>query len=77
LDNEKLCFKTQTRDFIENTIKPEYKNGQITDEVHVKNIFAISDFTKQFYEILSGGYLNFGVSQKLLNLHLKYSWCLG
>ena len=45
---------------------------------HIDNIKNISEFTaaSTFSFILNNGHLNFGVSQKLLNLYLKYLWCM-
>ena len=48
-------------------------NGTIK---HLKNIKAIISFTESTGSILTNGKLNFGVAQKLLNLYLKYHWCL-
>lgn len=47
----------------------------ISDEAHLKNIQSVSDFSNEYGDILTIGKLNFGVSQKLLNLYLKYLWC--
>nr|WP_315152436.1 hypothetical protein [uncultured Flavobacterium sp.] len=75
LDNDKSIFKTRTREFIENTLLIHYLNNEVTDELHIDNINKLSEFTKQFHDILHNGKLNFGVSQKMLNLYLKYLWC--
>lgn len=45
----------------------------ISEEIHVKNIQTISTFE---HKGLQNSHLNFGISQKLLNLYLKYLWCL-
>lgn len=73
-DTEKGEFKTKTRAFIENELLNHYSN-QVSDELHIENINKLSEFTKQFQNILQNGKLNFGVSQKMLNLYLKYLWC--
>ena len=44
---------------------------------HVLNLEGIVVFSEDWYDILNNGKLNIGVSQKLLNLVLKYYWCLG
>lgn len=46
---------------------------EISEEIHVKNIQSISLFK---HKCLQNSELNFGISQKLLNLYLKYLWCL-
>ena len=73
-DAEKGEFKTKTRAYIEMSLLSHYTNT-VSDEMHIENIYALSEFTKQFQNILQNGKLNFGVSQKMLNLYLKYLWC--
>lgn len=75
-DIDKQEFKIKTREFIEAKLLPQYNKKKITDTIHIKNISAFSDFTKKYSKILNGGKLNFGVSQKIFNLQLKYLWCL-
>ena len=76
-DEEKKKFKEATRNFIENTILPHYKDGKVNEENHVKYINELSDFTTSFATIFQKGRMNFGISQKMLNLYLKYQWCKG
>jgi len=74
-DSDKSLFKTKTREYIENTLLSHYLNNLVSDELHIDNINKLSVFTEQFHNILQNGKLNFGVSQKMLNLYLKYLWC--
>jgi hypothetical protein len=53
-------------------IAEQYK-AIVNEETHFENIIKVSQFTD---DCLTNGQLNYGVSQKLLNLHLKYLWCL-
>jgi hypothetical protein len=76
-DEEKKKFKTATRNFIENTILPHYKGGKVNEDNHVKYINELSDFTTSYSSIFQKGKMNFGISQKMLNLYLKYQWCKG
>ncbi|MEH6745827.1 MAG: hypothetical protein V7670_03225 [Maribacter arcticus] len=76
-NEEKKKFKDATRNFIENTILPHYKEGKVNEENHVQYITDLSDFTTGFSSIFQKGRMNFGISQKMLNLHLKYQWCKG
>jgi hypothetical protein len=70
-------FKIKTRDFIETILMPDYETGiTLTDSRHINNIYRLSEFTANYSPILNGERLNFGISQKLLNLYLKYLWCL-
>ena len=55
----------------------QYKTAKVTDAQHIDNIKALSDSTKKYSEIFNGGRINFGIAQKMLNLFLKYQWCLG
>lgn len=71
----KQDFKKATRQYIEKSVLPKYKRGKVKDEAHIASIQAISDFTSKYSKLLKGGKLNFGISQKLLNLYLKYLWC--
>lgn len=74
-DVQKGEFKLRTRSFIENSLLSHYLKNEVTDELHIDNINKLSCFTEQFLDILQNGKLNFGVSQKMLNLYLKYLWC--
>jgi len=74
-DNLKQDFKKATRQYIEKSVLPKYKRNNIKDEAHIASIQAISNFTSNYSKLLKGGKLNFGISQKLLNLYLKYLWC--
>ena len=53
-------------------IAAEYKNV-VGEARHIDNIIQIS---KIKHSALNNGSMNFGVSQKILNLYLKYLWCL-
>jgi hypothetical protein len=53
-------------------IAEQYKTI-VNEETHFENIIKVSQFTD---DCLTNGQLNYGVSQKLLNLYLKYLWCL-
>lgn len=76
-EEEKKKFKNATRNYIENTILPHYKPGKVSEENHVKHITELSEFTTEFHAIFAKGRMNFGISQKMLNLYLKYQWCKG
>jgi hypothetical protein len=75
---QKNEFRTSVRQFIETTLLPKYKEP-LTDEEHLKSIQQIIGYTtkSRYSELLSNGRFKFGVAQKLLNLILKYYWCLG
>jgi hypothetical protein len=76
LDSDKLKFRNHLKDFIINLSK-SYLHEPISEDQHIENIYQIREHSKIYKTILTNGELNFGVCQKLLNLYLKYLWCLG
>ena len=71
-ESDKESFKSALHSIITNITK-EYKKMEVSDEEHIKNIHSILPSIPKEYKTN----LNFGIAQKLLNLHLKYQWCLG
>lgn len=69
-------FRNQLKVYVSENILPQYKET-VSEEIHVANIQKIVSFSIQYASILNNGILNFGVAQKLLNLLLKYHWCIG
>lgn len=68
-------FREEIKKYIRQEIVPQYK--EIIDESkHIANIEKFTEWSKNFSTILKGGYLKLGVSQKLINLYLKYLWSL-
>ena len=74
VEKEKLAFRTALFKYV-NPISGKYK-VPVSDDVHIKNIEGVQAYSKEYAGILTNGQLNFGVAQKLLNLYLKYLWCL-
>jgi hypothetical protein len=72
---ERKEFRGKLRKFIEDKLIEQYLND-VTETNHVLNIIALSNYTNDFNSILKNGQINIGVCQKLLNLYLKYLWCL-
>jgi len=75
-EKEKKNLRTKLRLEIENEILSDY-NNEVSDEKHLENIKKIKRSSGDFSEILNNGSFSFGVAQKMLNLYLKYQWCLG
>ena len=73
---QKRKLKSHLRSFVENELLPIYNREDIQDQKHIANIYSLSDASTEFSQILTNGKINFGVSQKILNLYLKYKWCL-
>jgi len=76
LEKGKKDFKFMLKGYIDNTIVPSYNKGNISDDTHIENIKSVQQYTSNFDKLLTNGQFNFGISQKLLNLYLKYLWCL-
>lgn len=76
LEIEKVYFRKMLKGYLDNMINTKYQNP-VGEEEHIENIKRISHHTEINREILKNGKLIFGVSQKLLNLYLKYHWCAG
>ncbi len=75
-EKEREDFRKGLRIYIEDVIHPPYKK-QVGDKFHGANIISIIDYSRGFSKLLSNGELNVGTVQKILNLSLKYYWCLG
>lgn len=69
-------FKSELREYISNSLIPFYENTIVSEDTHIENIQLLSRYTEKYRDILREGKLNFGVCQKLLNLYLKYLWCI-
>lgn len=74
-EKERTYFRNMLKGYIEKIVLKEYKQP-VSDEEHIENIIGISNYTASFKEVLKAP-INVGISQKLLNLALKYYWCLG
>ncbi|MCL7752448.1 hypothetical protein [Polaribacter sp. Z022] len=73
-EKDRTNFRNMLQAYIEQTILKQYKQ-LVSDEEHIENIMNISSYTSSFKKILKAP-INIGISQKLLNLVLKYYWCL-
>lgn len=73
-EKERTYFRNMLQGYIQQTIIKKY-NQSVLDQEHLENIVRISNYTASFKEVLKGP-INIGISQKLLNLALKYYWCL-
>ncbi len=69
---------------IKDSIKDELKKiansyiKNISEEAHMKNIEHISQaITRNHSKKLKDGCLRIGTTQKLLNVYIKFLWCLG
>jgi len=70
-------FKRKVVDYIKDNLIPQYKE-KISEMRHLENIRNLIEYANKVDTGVLGenGY-KYGVAQKLLNLALKYYWCLG
>lgn len=69
-------FRKQLKNELE-AVEKDYIDNSVDTESHIANIKKLQDWSMNFSDILSGGKFNIGISQKLLNIHLKGLWCYG
>jgi len=68
-------MKVRFRDFLENFLVA-LPLCELTEEILYKIIDDLTVKTREYKDILKLGQLNYGTAQKLVNLYLKYLWCL-
>ena len=74
-EEQKMYLRNMLKLEIEYEILSDYHN-EVSDEKHIENIYRIKRRSENFSEILNNGSFSFGVCQKILNLYLKFQWCL-
>jgi hypothetical protein len=70
-EKDKADFKKALKSLIVFIAKKYQTN--VSEQEHIENIHKIKNLE---HASLNFQHLNFGVSQKLLNLYLKYLWCI-
>lgn len=68
-------FRKALRVKVEKLVTENYYQ-KVEQEQHIKNIYKLVAFSKNLRIEGNCIPINFGVAQKLLNLYLKYLWCL-
>jgi hypothetical protein len=71
-------FRESIISYLSSQIIPRYGKDRINEEQHYKNIDELIAYANSVGKKVMGrlGY-KYGVAQELLNLVLKYHWCLG
>lgn len=70
-------FKSKVISYIRGSVIPRYRD-EVTESSHCENIRCLIDYVKVADTgVLGGDGYKYGIAQKLLNLSLKYYWCLG
>ena len=75
-EQEKSKFRDTLKVFVDVNVLPMYQK-EVSEEQHIQNIYNLIEESKKHSAILKNGAINIGISQKLLNLYLKYNWCAG
>lgn len=72
------CFREMVIGYLSSQIIPMYDKVEVNEEQHYRNIDALVAYANSVGGKVLGelGY-KYGIAQKLLNLVLKYHWCLG
>ena len=73
-EKEKESLKKILHHHLQQLVIKHYKKT-VSEEQHLENIVSLQKASNN--EILNGEQLNYGVSQKMLNVYLKYQWCNG
>ncbi|MFL1896284.1 hypothetical protein ACJRPK_11325 [Aquimarina sp. 2-A2] len=72
---KKKHFKGMLKDHFDNILQTKYSKA-VSETEHIENIKEVIRLSECSKDLLTNGKLNFGVAQKLLNLYLKYNWCV-
>jgi hypothetical protein len=70
-------FKNTIIDYVKTKLVPQYR-VTVSEQQHCRNIRNLIDYANTIdSDILGENRYKYGVAQKMLNLALKYYWCLG
>lgn len=72
---EKKVFKIKLCEYLDR-FAVKYRN-EINEDLHYLNLSELEFLINENDNVLYGGNISFGTVQKLLNLYLKYLWCIG
>ena len=76
--DERTKFRKDVKAIVEKRIVGLYKIRQVDGEEHGRIMQEICDeISRKWGDILRNGRFRIGICQKLLNLQLKYLWCMG
>ncbi|AUC76138.1 hypothetical protein [Olleya sp. Bg11-27] len=75
-EKTRIAFRKALRDEVEKLVNNKYQ-VKVSENEHITNIKSIVSFSNDLKVENTNIPINFGVAQKMLNLYLKYLWCLG
>ncbi len=71
-------FRAAIREKVSSIVTDKYRKSAVLANEHVNVLVEIKEWIdSRFSSILRNGEIKFGVVQKLVNLYLKYQWCMG
>jgi len=74
---QKSNFRCKIRQAITSLVAQDYSKA-VSYETHFDELLKQKKrIDQRFSRILSNGEINIGIVQKIINLYLKYKWCLG
>lgn len=76
-ENKRLEFRTAIREKVTSIVFDKYCESTVSSNEHLNVLVEIKYWIDNcFSSILRNGEIKFGVVQKLVNLYLKYQWCM-
>ncbi|MDQ7003852.1 MAG: hypothetical protein Q9N67_02570 [Ghiorsea sp.] len=77
-DANKSEFRNNVRNKINILVKNKYTKSSVTSKEHISNLIEIQKWINTNHsQVLKNRNIKLGIVQKLVNLYLKYQWCLG
>ena len=78
-ESKRKKFRKYVIEYCEEKLLPHYKTDEVSAADHCDNIEKLQIYANKFLykKVLYKSHFNIGVAQKLLNLQLKYLWCMG
>jgi len=76
-EGEKPKFRALIREKVNAIVSDKYCKSTVLSNEHLNVLVEIKEWIdSRFSSILRNGEIKFGVVQKLINLYLKYQWCM-
>lgn len=77
-EREKTKFRAAIREKVKEIVADKYHKSTVSSSEHIEVLLEIKLWIdSHFSSILRNGEIKIGVVQKLVNLYLKYQWCMG
>jgi len=77
-EKQKEAVRAAIKNNVQTLYTDRYQDGEVSETSHIENIINFKSKTDaDFSASLAAGQLNIGTTQKLINLYLKYQWCMG